>query len=252
MRFKLCIALAGIAVIGSPANEKKPAPTVSLHEVRVESDGREVLVTLAVFSEKDFRLRVINNPTEGTGPKYVTLVGAMRASGCMAGSNGGFFEQRPFAPVGLLLCNGQPVGQLNPTSWMRGVFAVRSQQASLESTDTFRASPDLTDAVQSGPWLVRTGRVETDNENSRMAPRTFICHDQRGNWALGASGPCTLRELAALLKDGRITSILDIHDALNLDGGPSTGLWCQRSEGNFYLQEKWAVRDYVGVMPREK
>ncbi|MFM8525813.1 MAG: phosphodiester glycosidase family protein [Cyanobacteriota bacterium] len=81
-----------------------------------------------------------------------------------------------------------------------------------------------------GPLLLSGGRIVLDGERERFspaflsqgAPRTVIGSDGRELWLLtlegvGDSGP-TLGQTAQLLRD------LGLQDALNLDGGSSTGL----------------------------
>ena len=42
--------------------------------------------------------------------------------------------------------------------------------------------------------------------------------------------------------------MVKVSDALNLDGGPSTGLWVK--DVRFYQREKWTVQNYLGVVTR--
>ena len=40
--------------------------------------------------------------------------------------------------------------------------------------------------------------------------------------------------------------------ALNLDGGPSTGLWCKKQDGTVsYTKSGWAVRNGIAILPRQ-
>ena len=236
-----------LLAFGSAAADESPAVTV--REVPVESAGRSLRVSLLVFPGKDFRIRVIDNAAGDDKARFQTVAEAMKSLGCLAGCNGGFFERKPFAPVGLMISHGQRSGRFDPESWMKGLLVVRGKVATLESTAAFTDTPDITELIQSGPWLVRAGQSETDNSRTQLAKRTFICHDSHGTWAIGASERCSLSELAAALRSAVVTTVLDIQFALNLDGGPSTGLWLRRSEGNYYLPERWPVRNYVGIVP---
>lgn len=244
------LLLLGLLLVGSAAAESSPSSSPVLQDVRVDLGDRSLRVSLVVFSSKDFLIRVIDNAAEGDKARFSTLAGAMEAAGCIAGCNGGFFERHPFSPVGLMTSDGQRAGRFDPDSWMKGLLVVRGNAATLESTETFKDSPDITQLIQTGPWLVRSSQSELDSSRTQMARRTFICRDDKGTWAIGASDPCTLHELAALLKSPGITAVLTVHEALNLDGGPSTGLWLKRSAGNFYLPERWPVRNYLGLSPR--
>lgn len=245
------LALNLLLLGSAAADESKSSPAVAPQEVRIDSDGRELRVTLVVFPSKDFQVRVIDNAAAGDKSRFTTLADAMKAFNCVAGCNGGFFERHPFSPVGLMISDGQRSGRFDPASWMKGLLVVRrGNLATLESAKSFEDSPGITDLIQTGPWLVQAGQSESDSSRTQLAKRTFICHNGQGIWAVGASDPCTLHELARLLKGPEISTVIDIQYALNFDGGPSTGLWVKGSPDNFYLQERWTVRNYVGIFPR--
>lgn len=220
-------------------------------EVTVAVGERTVRVTLAVFSSAQFAFRVIDNPGSYKAEKYQRLPEAMRANDCVAGCNGGFFVRDPvFAPVGGMISEGRRISAVDHARWMKGLLVVRNGQPALESVETFQDTPDVTELLQSGTWLVRNGQSETDNSRPQVAARTFVGHDGRNTWVIGVTGRCSLHELAALLRDSAITTVIDLQAALNFDGGPSTGLWIKRTTDDFYVSEGWPVRNYIGLVPR--
>lgn len=223
---------------------------ITLHEVRATIDERAIILSLAVFTKHDFSFRVIDNAGGNDTAKYPDLPTALEANGCAAGCNGGFFSRQPFAPVGGMISAGVQVSRINRRSWMKGLFVVRQGRPSLESVEDFKSNTGVSDLLQSGTWLVRNGQSETDNSRDKIARRTFLGHDIFGRWVLGACSPCTLHELAAALRAPEVVAVINFQTALNLDGGPSTGLWLKQSPDNFYLQELWPVRNYVGISPR--
>ena len=223
---------------------------MKLHEVSVEQAARKIPVTLVVFAESKFAIRVIDNAGENDAAKFPTLAAAMESQGCVAGCNGGFFDRHPFSPVGGMISVGRRISPVDLNSWMKGLLVVRGGRPTLESSVAFKDTPDVTDLLQSGTWLVRAGLSESDSSRTQIARRTFVCHDGKGTWAIGASERCTLHELATILKSPEVSAVLDIKEALNFDGGPSTGLWLKQSPENFYLSEKWSVRNYIGLLPR--
>jgi len=229
--------------------DEPSAPAIVLREVSVDSGGRSLRISLLVFPGKDFRIRVIDNAAGDDQPRFLTLGQAMEKVDSLAGCNGGFFERKPFSPVGFMISAGQRTGQFDPASWMKGLLVVRGATATLESTATFQDTPDVTELIQTGPWLVRSGLAELDDSRTQLAKRTFIGHDAHGTWVIGASERCTLRELAVALKNAEVTAVLDLQFALNFDGGPSTGLWLKGTSRNFYLPERWPVRNFVAIFP---
>ncbi len=248
MRF-LFLVLASLALT---AGSVRAAETVSLtaREVIATANGRSFRVTLACFHPDSFTLRVIDNAAANDTGRYARLAQAMAATGAAAGCNGGFFNRHPFDPVGLMIAGGNRAGTFEAKSWMQGLVVVRAGQPGFEDAATFHDAPEVSDAIQSGPWLVREGKPATSND-ARVARRSFVCEGGNNTWAIGLIESCTLDELAAVLTGEDIAAVLDVHTALNLDGGPSTGLWIRGDAGDYSLPERWTVRNYLAVMPRE-
>jgi uncharacterized protein YigE (DUF2233 family) len=91
------------------------------------------------------------------------------------------------------------------------------------SKEPFDSHETLQYAVQSFPVLVKPGGIlGFPDEDGLPARRTVVAQDRNGNllFILAPSGFMTLHQMSQWLVD----SDLDLHIALNLDGGPSTGL----------------------------
>jgi len=230
--------------------ETKAESVPQLYQVVVEQTARKIAITLVIFSDRDFAVRIVDNAEPNHASKYLNLANAMESNGCVAGCNGGFFNRLPFVPVGGMISDGKRINSVDPTTWMKGLLVVRNGRQTLESSESYRDTPAVTELLQSGIWLVREGKPASDPDQTKAARRTFICHDGQGTWAIGASERCTFSELARALKSPEIMAVIVVQDALNFDGGPSTGLWLKRDPDNFYLAEKWAVRNFIGIAPR--
>lgn len=141
--------------------------------------------------------------------------------------NGGFYgtDRRP---EGLVVAGGREVNPFLPRIG-GGVFAVRDGRASLHDAEAHPlALPDLMDfAVQCRPRLVVDGRNNIARRLPATAARTALCVREGGRGldvyvarrepSRGRAGP-TLHTLAEeLVREG-------CEQALNLDGGPSTGV----------------------------
>lgn len=252
MKIAFQIAMFSAVYGTSFGDEAQLNAITAFHEVTFDRSEKKIHISLAVFAEKQFDLRVISNAGINDNPRFESLEKAMSSLGCVAGCNGGFFNRHPFEPVGLLLTDGQSAGKFDPASWMSGLLVIRRDRISLEPANSYTSPPtDAVSVLQSGSWLVQDGHSEMTMDNRRLAPRTFICHDGHGLWAIGASEECTLHELATALRGSALIKILDVKYALNLDGGPSTGLWVKIKGGAIvYLREQWPVRDYVGIIPK--
>jgi len=146
--------------------------------------------------------------------------------------NAGYFESDG-APSGLLAGPSVRFGNANRRGGS-GIVVVRAGRAALVPyTSSFSLDPSAELAVQSGPRLLEAdGRAGIRSDDGQRAPRTVLCVAEGGRrldlvllWTRGDStrGPGLLalsRALRAPLvaSDGR-----RCEQALNLDGGPSTG-----------------------------
>jgi uncharacterized protein YigE (DUF2233 family) len=160
--------------------------------------------------------------------------------------NGGFFDERG-EPLGLAVTGGATLSRFSPFM-SGGVLWVRGEAAHLTATEEYReAAVDF--AVQCRPRLVVGFRGNIRSDDGRRAARTAICLREGGQrldfvmaLADGDDGGPTLYELAAeLVATG-------CEEALNLDGGPSTG-WAQ-SAGPFFRAPVAPVRHAVVVRKR--
>jgi uncharacterized protein YigE (DUF2233 family) len=90
----------------------------------------------------------------------------------------------------------------------------------------YNPSEYLSEAVQSFPVLVKPGGVmgfPADGDAGQPARRTVVAQDTTGKilFLVAPHGYFSLHELAVWLS----SSDLAIDTALNLDGGPSSGIW---------------------------
>jgi uncharacterized protein YigE (DUF2233 family) len=244
------VVLLWMLASSAPAVFAQIAEALSVQSIAIQTDGSSARFWLTCFTEDKFSIRVIDNAGPGDTARYKTMDVPLRAGGAFAGANGGFFNRTPFEPVGLMISEGRRIGRFDPDSWMKGIFVVRGTRLALESAETFKTDEtDISGAIQSGPWLVRGGRAETDNSRGRPTARTFIGHDGKGRWFLGVSSDCSLHHLAGFLRSKEVLAVVDVQWALNLDGGPSTGIWVRGAQHDFYRQEKSTVRNYLAVVP---
>lgn len=243
------VLLIWFLVFAGESLAKAEAPALSVTTRTFQGKRRVVQVWVTHFSAERHTIRVIDNTAPNKPYRYVELAEAMRGEACVAGCNGGFFDRNPFVPSGFMVSDGRPSGVFNPKSRMKGLFVVRKGALSLESIDAFKpGDADITQLLQSGPWLVRSGAAEKDNNATLQAPRTFVGTDGAGAWFIGVTDDCTLQELSDFLGGGKLRDVVNVREALNLDGGPSTGLWVR--DARFYQREKWTVQNFLGVAAR--
>jgi hypothetical protein len=98
------------------------------------------------------------------------------------------------------------------------------------------------------PVLVKPGGVmgfPADADDGNPARRTVVAQDFAGHILFIAAprGHLSLHETAVFLA----ASDLEINVALNLDGGPSTGLWLQSDKNPVGIDSRAAVPSVLSV-----
>lgn len=88
--------------------------------------------------------------------------------------------------------------------------------------------------------------------NGPRAQRTFVLTDGAGWWVIGVCSAIGLQEMADLLATPGVMGDVKVARAMNLDGGPSTALWCRDTSGaEHYTKESWRVKNLLAVEPRK-
>jgi hypothetical protein len=82
--------------------------------------------------------------------------------------------------------------------------------------------------------------------------RTFVATDGKGKWMIGTCNRISLSGLARLLARGDVIPELRIETAMNLDGGPSSGLWSNDAKGQvFEFKEASKVKNVIALFARK-
>ncbi len=145
----------------------------------------------------------------------------------VAVANGVYFNEDGM-PSGLLIDDGIPVGSRRFDDDKSGLITLGGQPSIINTQNEY-APALLPEAAQSFPLLLIDGKAQVKVDTEKKARRTFFATDIRGNAYLGMAplGSLSLYELSNLLaKSG-----LDLDRAINLDGGPSTGIAVQTENG---------------------
>jgi uncharacterized protein YigE (DUF2233 family) len=195
----------------------KPGLDIILITGRV--DKRDELLAVTRIDPNQHRIRVLYDPIAQRDVRSW-----YDWSGVDVAINAGFFLDT-YETAALLIQDGQTFGR--SYQGFGGMFAMRGSQPSIQWLKTQPYQPDTTinDGVQSFPTLVLAGKVTQGiNDNGARDRRSFVAIDRNGLVLLGTSQTAswTLTELARFLAGARI---LNVSNALNLDGGPSTGMW---------------------------
>lgn len=165
-----------------------------------------------------------------------TINAWQQASGAAVIMNANFFTPEWIA-TGLIISEGQAFGQSYGD--FAGMVAIQDGTPTVRSLaqQPFDGAEVLSGAVQAFPMLIVDGQPAVTAANEATDRRSVVGQDNQGRIILLATskGFFTLAALSSYLAN----SDLDLHMALNLDGGSSTGLIWQAEPG----------AQFVGVRP---
>jgi hypothetical protein len=163
----------------------------------------------------------------GYDPQGRELGDWLRFTGADVVVNGGYFRRDAggYAPAGLIVADGVTYG--SSYGGFAGMLAVGAAGPELRwlKENPYDPAEPLRAALQSFPLLIKPGGgigFPEESDDGIRARRTVIAADRTGRFLIlvAAKGCFTLRRLSVYLYE----SDLDLDIALNLDGGPSTGL----------------------------
>ena len=209
---------------------------------RTAGDGVELHIV--TFHGKAHTFAVMDNP-EGA----FDLGSAAAKRGALAAVNGGYFHPDR-TPLGLLVRQGATIHRLERAKLLSGLVVVTKDRIALLRTAEFKASANVREALQAGPFLVDGGKAVAGLNDTRGAARTVVFTDGAGRFGLLICKSPTLAETARILAAPGLLPAGKITRALNLDGGSSTALWVKREPAPFYAREWKDVRNYLAVVPR--
>jgi Phosphodiester glycosidase len=167
-------------------------------------------------------------------------------SGASLVVNGGFFDPAD-RPEGLVISAGE-ILSAQSASLGGGIVAVTNGRAVLAPADAFLAPAGTEFAIQARPRLVVDGGSNIARDDGRAAERTAMCLRAQGGdlevivarGEAAGQGP-TLAGLAdALVRRG-------CEGALNLDGGPSTGVAWRQDGAVHVLAPRGPLRHAIAI-----
>jgi len=211
----------------------------------VIEDARRYGVRVWSFGLERYELRI-----EDAG-MTTALDAVLVRAGAELVVNGGFFDPEG-RPVGLAISSGVVLSRLG-RNLSGGVLASDGARAELFAAEGFVMPDGGTFAVQCRPRLVVDGRANVKSDDGKRAERTALCTRDggrtvdvvvvRGSDDGESPGP-SLFALATHLADAGCES------ALNLDGGPSTGVAWREGNDVKLLAPRGPIRHVVALYER--
>lgn len=164
------------------------------------------------------------------------------SSSLVAVMNGAYFHE-DFSPAGMLIHQGKEQNKRRFDADKSAVIRLAPNPAIIDTNEAYDTSNTL-EAAQSYPVLVHGGQFVITEDSGKKARRSFVGIRDDGFVVFGAiakSEP-TLYELSQLLSRDEYRLV----SALNMDGGPSTGLFT-RDENTPSYNSVFPVPNVMGV-----
>jgi uncharacterized protein YigE (DUF2233 family) len=182
-----------------------------------EERGWQENVTILRIDPAGYRFDVAYRPG-----RPLPLPNWQDETGALLVVNGGFYTEA-YEATGLIISQGRQSG--SSYGAFAGMFAVTPAGPEVRwlQQRPYDPAEPLLAALQSFPILVKPGHIAGfAEEDGQRARRTVVAQDKAGRilFLVAGMGHFTLRELSHFLA----SSDLELEVALNLDGGPSSGL----------------------------
>ena len=215
-------------------------------EMAVEGGSRAMLAITLVPGT--FAVRLMDqSPTFPVGARTVAQSRALVPRAVVA-INGGYFDPS-FQTSGLLHLEGREVQPLAAKGVLSGIVAMDAVGV-LRLLPRDAALDGVHSAIQAGPFIIDPGGAVGVRPHAAAANRSVLASDDHGRLLLLATGALTLHQLATVLHDHpQAFGMERIERALNLDGGPSTGLSLALDDPRWSVNERGPVRNVLVVTP---
>lgn len=198
-------------------------PGLGRRMIRLLDEANQHIESLYIFrlDQASFRLDVAYRETPQSVEDWQSDTNALMVV------NGGFFriENEKYIPNGLTIINGQPFGSSYES--FGGMLAITERWADLRwlAHEPYLPGEPIQAGLQSFPVLVKPGGelgFPAESEDNVRARRTVIAQDRDGRilFLIAPRGHFTLHRLSLYLTE----SDLNLDIAINLDGGPSSGI----------------------------
>jgi hypothetical protein len=201
---------------------------------------------IAILHQHKYMLRLLDQPT--TFPVGALLVSQVRESipGAVLAINGGYFDPN-FQTMGLLIRDGLQAQPISPATVLSGIVGINNAgEVALLLRDAELTS--LHSALQAGPYIIDPGGVLGVKAHPIRAPRTILALNTQQDLIVVVTKHFSLHEVATcLLTQPALFGDHPIERALNLDGGPSTGMACVLPAWNW--PERGPVRNVLVALP---
>lgn len=214
---------------GTDSTHRNLAAGVDFYSCTYKHRGQEeVVIHAVVMDPAHVSLSIVAQP--GTGDAAaLDFVGLADHHNALVMVNGGYFDHA-FKPVGLFIQDGTQIADALDQPPLSAVIQVKdSGELLIVPTTRYSPSPDHLSAIQAGPYLVDPGGTPgIYSDDFKRAKRTAIGITGDGQIVVLVTSPCSLFQLSEILTGAPEAIGVDLFECVvNLDGGPSSGLYLE-------------------------
>lgn len=219
----------GLGWKATPKADKSVAPGVRLvHVLFEESTSGDLVEVRSVVIEPGRAGFGIVSEVEMNAAGGVDFAALAQANDAELMINGGYIDAAN-QPVGLLIRAGQTVQPISEQASLSGLVCINNDgKLELKHRDD-GVGTGVQDAIQTGPFLIDPGgEPGIHTEDLKLAQRSAIGISAAGEVVLLTASECTLYQFATILRTrAKQLGVQRFDRVLNLDGGPSSGLFIE-------------------------
>ncbi len=216
---------------------------LTCHVINDRTASDQVLIAVTLVPGAAHAHLIDQSPTFPLGARTVALSRGSLPDAVVA-INAGYFDSR-FQPVGLCRIAGAELTPLSGQEVLSGVVAITATGA-VQLLDRDSVLGGIPTAVQAGPFVIDPGGGLGVRPQRARANRSLIARDDHGRILLLVTGALTLHQVGTILHDhAEVFGMERIECALNLDGGPSTGLSVALDDPAWSFNERGPVRNVL-------
>lgn len=183
----------------------------------VSEADQHVFWEIFKLDQEKFNFKIVNSKIPQTTLEWQSQIGANIVF------NGGYFLE-DFSPAGMLITDRELIGNRQFDFDKSGLIAINNNKIEIwDLTDTALDKNSLPDfALQSFPFLIKNSQPAITEDSGKKARRTILALDKNQDLYLIIVN----NSLSSLFQAMNILMEMpiDFTTAINLDGGPSTGL----------------------------
>lgn len=158
--------------------------------------------------------------------------------------NGGYFQPN-YKPSGLLKIDNKILYPLNKQG-NKGILGINYDVVDIFDKKDFNKKKDLfIEMIQNGPLLLENGKLGIYSDDQDYRARTCLCTDKNNNTFIivaDSLASISLFELANIIKEN-----INCKEAINLDGGSSTGIRINTSHKRITVDPSVKISNAIGI-----